>query len=58
MGTNKNNQPIKFQLPRYKRGQLVQTADGEGVIVQVRLIEPTGYWYNINDKFYAQHEIK
>lgn len=48
----------RFELPRYKRGQLVKTRDGEGVIVTVRKIDGKGYWYSINDKFYAQHEIE
>lgn len=48
----------RFELPRYKRGQQVKTNDGEGVIVAIRKIDPSGYWYCINDKYYAQHEIK
>lgn len=48
----------RFALPRYKKGQLVKTSDGEGVIVYVKYIEGAGFWYCINDKFYAQHEIQ
>lgn len=57
MARNRGKSSIKFELPKYRKGEVVKTKDGQGVITAVRNMDGYGYWYCINDKFYSQVEV-
>jgi len=48
---------MQFVLPKYKKGSQVKTKDGEGSVEGIQNEGELGYFYLINDKWYAEFEI-
>jgi hypothetical protein len=46
-----------YSLPKYRKGQKVNTPEGEGHISQITY-EGGANWYRIKEKFYAESELK
>jgi hypothetical protein len=45
-----------YSLPKFKKGQLVNSPSGEGVIEGMDYMGGAN-WYKVNGKYYAEQEI-
>ena len=45
-----------YSLPKFRKGQLVNTPDGKGHIIQISY-ESGSNWYRVKEKYYAEGEI-
>lgn len=57
MAVKNGKRLTKFVLPKFKKGDKVKTKEGLGDISSIRNESGYGYWYLINDRWYAEHEI-
>jgi hypothetical protein len=45
-----------YNLPKYRKGNKVNTPQGEGVITMITY-EGGANWYRVNNTFYSENEI-